>query len=222
MAGCYSPPLPEVIYGVGIRTLVRLPSKETVTAKADLVISGAESTTIEVHDYFPAFYFERGWVGRRLDVIAALEMQSEAPEKPFPRVERVVYRHFMTGKTIERRRVRPARLVFALDKARRGIQTGIFTPEFLSGDLSRCRKCQAQEICIPAVGDIIDWFLPGEVDLVQRVNQIASRFGLKDVEGVRTILEALEADIVPLDLLEALHEERGWKHRQINLCCIKV
>jgi hypothetical protein len=40
---------------VGVRTLVRLPSKETITARADLVISGVESTTIEVLDYFPAF-----------------------------------------------------------------------------------------------------------------------------------------------------------------------
>jgi hypothetical protein len=83
MAVRYSPAYPEVIYGVGIQTLVRLPSRETITARADLVISGAESTTIEVHDYFPAFYFERSWVGRRLDVIAALEMQAEDPRNLF-------------------------------------------------------------------------------------------------------------------------------------------
>jgi hypothetical protein len=98
MAGRYSPAISRKIYGVGIKTLVWLPSRETITARADLVISGAETTTIEVHDYFPAFYFERSWVGRRLDVIAALEMQSEDPEKPFPKVERVVYRHWMMGR----------------------------------------------------------------------------------------------------------------------------
>jgi hypothetical protein len=167
----YSPPIPEAIYGVGVQTLVRLP-KETITAKADLVISGVESTTIEVHDFFPVFYFERGWVGRRLDVIAALDMQSADLEKPFPRVERLVYRHFMTGKTIGRKRVRPAWLVFALDMARRGIQPGIFTPQFSSGDLSPCRGCRARarEICEPFSGDIPEWFLPGEVDYTRSDN----------------------------------------------------
>jgi hypothetical protein len=85
---------------------VPLPSQETLTARADLVISGAGSTTIEVHDYFPAYYYEHSWVGRSLDVIAALEMQSEVPDRLFPNVERVVYRHWMTRKTIERKRVR--------------------------------------------------------------------------------------------------------------------
>jgi hypothetical protein len=74
------------------------------------VVVRVESTTIEVHDYFPAFYFERGWVGRRLDVIAALEMQAAKPDRPFPKVERVVYRHWMSGKTIERRRVHQGRV----------------------------------------------------------------------------------------------------------------
>jgi hypothetical protein len=172
MAGRYSPPLAEAIYGVGVKTLVRLPSRETLTARVGLVIVGADSTTIEVHDYIPAFYFERSWVGRRLDVIAALEMQGADPDRPFYKVERVIYRHFMTGKTIERRRVRQARLVFALDMARRGVQAGIFTPEVLSGDLPRCRICPALEICIPAVGDIIEWFLSGEGDLTRRVHQV--------------------------------------------------
>jgi hypothetical protein len=84
MAARYSPSLPEAICGAFVRTLFRLSSKETLIAMADLVIVGAESTTIKVHDFFPALYFERGWVGRRLDVIAALEMQPEDLEKPFP------------------------------------------------------------------------------------------------------------------------------------------
>jgi hypothetical protein len=79
MAAGYSPLLPEAIYGVGVLTLVSLPSKESITAKADLVISGAESITIEVPDYFRVFYCERGWVRRRLDVIAALEIQAADP-----------------------------------------------------------------------------------------------------------------------------------------------
>jgi hypothetical protein len=56
IAARYSLALPEAIYGVGVKSLVRLPSKETITAKAELLIKVAEST-IEVHDYFPAIYF---------------------------------------------------------------------------------------------------------------------------------------------------------------------
>jgi hypothetical protein len=97
-------------------------------------------------------------------VIAALEMQSVDSHRLFHKVGRVVYRHWMTGKMIERRQVRPARLGFAMEAARRGIEAGIFTPQFLSGDLSRCRACQAREVCIPASGDIAEWFLPGEAE----------------------------------------------------------
>jgi hypothetical protein len=82
----------------------------------------------------------------------------------------VISLHFMTGMTIERRRVRQTRLVFAMDMARRGIQTRIFMPVFLSADLSRCRICPAQEICIPAAGDITEWFLPGEIAFARSVD----------------------------------------------------
>jgi hypothetical protein len=51
MAARYSPPMPEAIYGVCVQMLVRLPSKESITARADLLISRADSTKIEVHDY---------------------------------------------------------------------------------------------------------------------------------------------------------------------------
>jgi hypothetical protein len=120
MASRYEPPLPGTIYGVKAPTWVMLPNGRKLTATADLVLLEGDRTVIEVHDAYPAFYYERAWVGRRLDVIAALEMGSADPYKPFPKVERVVYRHWLTGKSFERRRVRPARLVFALDAARRG------------------------------------------------------------------------------------------------------
>jgi hypothetical protein len=91
MPARFSPPLSEAIYDVGVRTLVRLPSKETITAKAYLVISGVESNNIEVHDYFPAFYFDRGGVGRRMDAITSLKMQVADPDRPFPMNQ--PYRH---------------------------------------------------------------------------------------------------------------------------------
>jgi hypothetical protein len=58
--------------------------------------------------------------------------------------------------------------------ARRGIHTGIFTPEFLSGDLSRCRGCPAHEIWIPVSGDFFDWFLPGEAAFFRSGNNIST------------------------------------------------
>jgi hypothetical protein len=97
-AACYSPPLPEAIYGVGIQTLVRLLSIEIIADKVDLVINGAVSTTIEMHDYFPVLYFEHAWIGRRLEVIANLEMLAANLARPFPKVERGVFRYWMMGK----------------------------------------------------------------------------------------------------------------------------
>lgn len=204
MAARYSPPIPAAVYGMRVKTRIPLPGGLAVTAVADLVIPGASATTIEVHDYSPAFYFDPGWVGRRLDVVAAMYMQSADAEKPFPPVERVVYRHFLSGKTIERRRVRQSRLVFALDAARRGIQAGIFTPQFLSGDLTRCRACPAQAVCIPPGGDLAEWFLPGEVGIAKRVRGIVNRLEPVDTAMVNKLSAALEDELLPLDVLAAL------------------
>jgi hypothetical protein len=43
--------------------------------------------------------------------------------------------------------------------------------------------CLAQEICIPAAGDIIEWLMTAEVDLAPRVHQVASHFGSLDRDG---------------------------------------
>jgi hypothetical protein len=214
MASRYEPPLPGMIYGVKTPTLVLLPNGSTLSATADLVLLEGERTVIEVHDAYPAFYYERGWVGRRLEVIAALEMGSADPDRPFPKVERVVYRHWLTGKTLERRRVRLARLVFSLDAARRGIEAGIFTPQFLSGDLSRCRGCRAREICIPASGDISEWFLPGEAEIARRVQQAIDQIGPVEAERMRKLLSALDGLILPAEFLYAIgaYERMGEDH----------
>jgi hypothetical protein len=84
--------------------------------------------------------------------------------------------------TIERRRVRQARLVFAMDMARRGIQAGIFAPELLSGDLSIYRICPAEKTSIPTDGDIITWFLSGEVDVARLAHQVTRSIVSQDVE----------------------------------------
>lgn len=213
MAARYTPPLSETVHGVRVRTVIALPGGRALTAAADLVIKGVNSSTVEVHDYTPAFAMEAGWVGRRLDVVAALSMQAADPEKAFPPVERAVYRHFLSGKTVERRRVRPARLIYALDAARRGIEAGLFTPQFLSGDLTRCRACPAQQICTPPSGDLAEWFLPGEVDLARQVRQAAGRIGPHDPATVKKLLAALDENLLPLDLLAALDsDERTRDH----------
>jgi hypothetical protein len=126
------------------------------------------------------------------------------PDKPFPPVGKVIYRHLMSGKTIERKRMRTARLSFAFEAARRGIQARVFIPQFLSGDLSRCRGCRAQEVCITPQGDISEWFQPGGAALAKSVQEAVRRIGTVDRPTVRKILAALEVSILPLDLLTAL------------------
>lgn len=204
MAGRYSPPPPQAIYGLQVAVVIPLYNHQSISATADLVVRGADLAIIEVHDFFPAFRWERAWVGRRLDVIAGLYMTAADPERPFPKVEKVVYRHFLSGKTLERRSVRQARLVFALEAVRRGIEAGIFIPQFLSGDLTRCRLCPAQSICIPASGDILEWFLPGEWDTSARVAREARRIGPVDAETVQKLLGAMDEGVLPADLLSTL------------------
>ena len=47
-----------------------------------------------------------------------------------------------TRVVVERRHARFTRLLFALTGAARGIEAGIFVPEFLNDDLSKCRTCR--------------------------------------------------------------------------------
>lgn len=101
-------------------------------------------------------------MGSRLEGIVAFRMEAADFARPFLKVEHVFFCHFMTGKGIERMASHEARLIFALEAATRGIQNRIYTPIFLSGELSRCRICPAQEVCFPASGDLMEWFLPGE------------------------------------------------------------
>jgi hypothetical protein len=132
-------------------------------------------------------------------------MESADPARPFPKVERVIYRHFMTGKTVERKSVREARLIFALEAARRGIEAGIVIPQFLSGDLSRCRQCPAQEVCIPGSGDIEEWFLPTEAERAKRVASAMARVGRIDGKATKSILAILKEErVLPSDFLNAI------------------
>lgn len=101
-------------------------------------------------------------------------MESADPAKAFPPVEKVIYRHWMSGKTVERKFVREARLVFALEAARRGIEAGIYIPSS-SGDLSRFRQCPAQTVCIPTSGDLVERFLPGEAEVSQHMASVSIR-----------------------------------------------
>jgi hypothetical protein len=204
MAERYTPPLPEAVHGLSLPVQVKMDNGGTISARADLVIAGVEESTVEVHDAHPAFALQRSWANRRLDVLAALQMIPAGPHKPFPPVGKVIYRHLMSGKTIERRRVRAARLSFAFEAARRGVQAGVFIPQYLSGDLSRCRGCRAQEVCITPQGDISEWFQPGSAALAGQVRDALRQIGPVDAVTVRKILAALEVSLLPVDLLTTL------------------
>jgi hypothetical protein len=91
-----------------------------------------------------------------------------------------------------------------LDAALRGIEAGIYTPQFLSGDLSRCRGCPAREICTPFLGDISEWFLPGEAEIARRVQQAIDRIGTVDGETIRKLLSTLDEVILPTDFLNVM------------------
>jgi hypothetical protein len=91
-----------------------------------------------------------------------------------------------------------------MDVARRGIEIGYFIPQFLSGDLSRCRTCPAQGICIPASGDLVEWFLPGEAEVAFRVGKAVRQVGPVEAQTIQKLILLVAGGISPTDFLNAL------------------
>jgi hypothetical protein len=161
MAATCELPAPEEIVGVDVPGVAVLTEKYRLALNADVVVRAGAGCVIEVLDPRPLFYLDRARVSRKLDVIAAAAF--EGVEGEMPPVSLVRYRHLLSGTVVERRHARLARLLFALIGAARGIEAGVFVPEFLNADLSKCRACRLAADCLGEDEDFFEYCAPGIV-----------------------------------------------------------
>jgi hypothetical protein len=187
MAGRFSPLPPEEVWGVDEVVSIDLSERFVIEATVDLIAWGPKGARLYVLDGTPMFFFERPWVSRKLILIAAPLMRARPPGDPFPPIKAVIYRHLLSGEEVVRRAVRPSRLVQALLMFERGVSAGIYTPQFLSGDLSRCLACPARSLCLDRE-DTLEHFYPGLSDVVDKVRQAAARLSGADQDLVRALV----------------------------------
>ena len=165
MAARYQPPVVDSIIGIALPAVIQLGDTIRVKTTADMLISdGADGAIAEIHDSHPMFYYRRYDVGKRLDVIAASLLAGK--EGDLPPITKVIYRHFMSATTMERKQLRHSRLQLAMVGAVRGIRSKIYLPQFLSGDRTRCKGCAAANICLGTderYDDVLEHYLPGIV-----------------------------------------------------------
>jgi hypothetical protein len=80
----------------------------------------------------------------------------------------------------------------------RGVSAGIYTPQFLGGDLSRCQACAARSLCLERE-DALEHFFPGMSDLVDKIRKAAARLELADQRSVGA-LARLTQDLTLADI----------------------
>ncbi len=140
----------------------------TITGRANLVLrpSEAEASTenvlrvaIEVHDYdtYPAY----AWSAvRNLKVIAAaLSRAGEGADVLWQQVEKVIYRHVLSGKTFTFREFSPGRLLAVISAVTRGMRASVIVPRMLTAP-DGCRACPYYNECSGKHWEALDMMDP--------------------------------------------------------------
>lgn len=137
-----------------------------ITGRANLVLrplgaspENAPSVAIEIHDYdtYPAY----AWSAvRNLKVIAAALSQSgEGADVPWQQVEKVVYRHVLSGKTFTLREFSPGRLLAVISAITRGMRASVIVPRMLTAP-DDCRACPYYRECCGKHWEALDLMDP--------------------------------------------------------------
>ena len=137
-----------------------------------------------------------GLVAQDLKVIAASNFESNGENSP--PVDKVVYRHFMSGSTIERKSLRKSRLIHAIGHARRGIEGSVYIPHFLSGVMDRCNACPARNLCLSGE-DPIEHVYPGALVWSDRAAAACKAIGIYDKDNVKTLLQVINEKMVTIN-----------------------
>jgi hypothetical protein len=140
---------------IGRANLVLRPA----VSEADTDTERGPSVAVEVHDYDtrPAF----AWSAlRNLKVIAAALSRSEdGAEVPWQHVEKVVYRHILSGKTFTFREFSPGRLLSVVSAITRGMRASVIVPRILTTP-DDCRTCPYYKECSGKYWEALDMMDP--------------------------------------------------------------
>ncbi len=199
MAERYQLPARESVIAANTDVVVRSGNGIEITVKARLLLRAEAGTVVVAHLPEPAFYFDPTWAGRNLEAIALSLYEGESADD-LP-VSQVMIRHLMSGQAVTRKQLRTSRLSLSLLHAVRGIQAELYLPQFLSGDLGRCRKCSAAFICLEHKEDPIEAAYPGTLSWSERVLAAVARLDKRVYPGLNELSLILgESGLSPQDL----------------------
>jgi hypothetical protein len=199
MAERYPLPARGSVIGAGRKVVVRSGNGIEIAVMARLLLRGESGLLAVTHLPEPVFYFDPTWAGRSLEAIA-LSMYGGEAEGVGP-VQQVLIRHLMSGQTVARRQLRTSRLSLSLLHAARGIQAELYLPQFLSGDLGRCRRCPAASLCLDREEDPIEAAYPGTLGWGERVTAAGEQMGIGEDPGLGDLVQILAGSaLTPQDL----------------------
>jgi len=200
--GLKLPPRQSVL-GVGVGCTVEV-GQFRVKATADIAVRDGQDVIVYVLDTLP-WRHEETRIGRDLRVIAAMHMKfvDHGTERS---VSGVSFVTALEGRPVVRKLVRPLRLSIVIAWAVRGIQAGVYLPQFLTDSL-RCQLCSLEPVCLGR-DDLLEYSLPASDTWGEAAARVLEALGELPDERRRAAgdLAALltRQGILPVDLASLL------------------
>jgi hypothetical protein len=160
MAMNFKPPAPSAVWGAGRSVQVRLNDHVALDAVVDLITIERGKSQVYFLDARPMFFFDKSFVWKRPELIAAGLFEASEGDTPFPSIETIIYVHLYSGEVMKRKVVSASRLQNIFLMASRGISANIFIPAFLSDDHTKCRACALRSRCYDRE-DALESLFPG-------------------------------------------------------------
>ena len=205
-----SQPLPgrEIVAGLQIPFVVELNSALRLSGTLDVVRQAPgddDAVDVEVHDFDPQPFVRAGLAARDLRVLTAALARSASEEIAWNRVNRVIYRHWLTGETYSFQEANIGHLLAVAAAAARGMQHQVVAPRALVG-FEACRACAYRGQCWSESGwNSLPLLDPGRLEYAERAREVirAVKAAAGGDEALRRrlaeALGAVEAELVRLD-----------------------
>ena len=209
MAKLFQVPPRELIIGFETQVVVTLPTEQELTWTTDLLLKHEAGMEAIVFDSRPYLYLQKRTIDRIPEMIAAHRITRLTSGEKLPPVASVSIHHMMTGEKYMRRDVQDFRLAMVLEIARRGIEANVFTPHYLSGDISLCKKCGWFNACMDRNGDLLSTILPGITDIAEGVVAAEKEIGTLDEDTLKKLSFCFENSLLPGELLPYIINKRN-------------
>lgn len=179
---------PENILGVDKPAVAKLTNGEELELRLALVYRNQYATSAELLDFTPMFArpTERHHPDR-LDLTAY--HHAVMVDLPEIRLDKIYYRHLMSGSVEGVHRENESELVYAMMMMMRGLENGIYYPQYLGGDYKRCLQCSQYDTCIKGAG-ISTWLRPETQDYADKLAELGKR--LKDLGVPAEVKEKMQ------------------------------